>query len=124
MESQFRADPNLSYELIAEFMMSHYGVEPSKYQMYRAKKKAKEQVEGNRARTYSKLRHYAEMVRSANPGTIASLQVERTVHTSNPVFKRFFICLDAMKKGFIRGCRPFVGMDGCHLKGPYGGVIL
>ncbi|KAK2652457.1 hypothetical protein Ddye_012313 [Dipteronia dyeriana] len=26
--------------------------------------------------------------------------------------------------GFIEGCRPFIGIDGCHLKGPYGGVIL
>ncbi|XP_028059513.1 uncharacterized protein LOC114263206 [Camellia sinensis] len=29
-----------------------------------------------------------------------------------------------MKKGFIDGCRPFIGVDGCHLKGPYGGVLI
>ena len=29
-----------------------------------------------------------------------------------------------MKKGFRNGCRPFIGVDGCHLKGPYGGVLL
>lgn len=29
-----------------------------------------------------------------------------------------------MKKGFIDGCRPFIGMDGCHLMGPYGGVLI
>jgi hypothetical protein len=27
-----------------------------------------------------------------------------------------------MKNGFVRGCRPWFGIDGCHLKGPYGGV--
>ena len=21
-------------------------------------------------------------------------------------------------------CRPFIGIDGCHLKGPFGGVVL
>ncbi|XP_042521317.1 uncharacterized protein LOC122094781 [Macadamia integrifolia] len=26
--------------------------------------------------------------------------------------------------GFIKGCRPFIGLDGCHLKGRYGGVLL
>lgn len=42
----------------------------------------------------------------------------------NPTLKRFFLCFDAMKKGFINGCRPFLGIDGCHLKGPFGGVLL
>ncbi|KAF8378920.1 hypothetical protein HHK36_030269 [Tetracentron sinense] len=29
-----------------------------------------------------------------------------------------------MKSRFLEGCRPFIGLDGCHLKGPYGGVLL
>ena len=29
-----------------------------------------------------------------------------------------------MKKGFRNGCRSFIGVDGCHLKGPYGRVLL
>ena len=28
------------------------------------------------------------------------------------------------KRGFLRGCRPFVGLDGCHLKGKFGGQLL
>ncbi|KAK2645499.1 hypothetical protein Ddye_020694 [Dipteronia dyeriana] len=28
------------------------------------------------------------------------------------------------KRGFLEGCRPFIGIDGCHLKVPYGRVIL
>lgn len=24
----------------------------------------------------------------------------------------------------MAGCRPFIGVDGCHLKGKYGGVLL
>lgn len=29
-----------------------------------------------------------------------------------------------MKNAFVRACRPWFGIDGCHLKGPYGGVLL
>ncbi|GFZ04943.1 hypothetical protein Acr_17g0005150 [Actinidia rufa] len=29
-----------------------------------------------------------------------------------------------MKSGFLNGCRPFIEVDGTHLKGPYGGVLL
>ena len=29
-----------------------------------------------------------------------------------------------MKDEFLKGCRPFIGLDDCHLKGPYGSCIL
>ncbi|KAL0401435.1 UNVERIFIED_CONTAM: hypothetical protein Slati_4173400 [Sesamum latifolium] len=29
-----------------------------------------------------------------------------------------------MKEGFLGGCRPIIGVDGCHLKGPHGGILL
>jgi hypothetical protein len=41
-----------------------------------------------------------------------------------PHFKRFYVCLDACKRGFKAGCRPFIGLDGCFLKGYYGGQLL
>ena len=31
---------------------------------------------------------------------------------------------EAQKKGFILGCRPIIGLDACHLKGPYGGQLM
>ncbi|KAK2642842.1 hypothetical protein Ddye_024605 [Dipteronia dyeriana] len=34
------------------------------------------------------------------------------------------LSFQALKQGFLEGCRPFIGLDGCHLKGPYGGVLL
>ncbi|KAL6538139.1 hypothetical protein OROGR_012127 [Orobanche gracilis] len=32
--------------------------------------------------------------------------------------------LDGCKRGFLAGCRPFIGLDGCHLKTQYGGILL
>ncbi|KAK3204273.1 hypothetical protein Dsin_018319 [Dipteronia sinensis] len=32
--------------------------------------------------------------------------------------------LRAQRLGFLEGCRPFIGLDGCHLKGPCGGILL
>ena len=40
------------------------------------------------------------------------------------MFKRLFVCFKAMKSGFLEGCQPFIGLDGCHLKGPFGGCTL
>lgn len=35
-----------------------------------------------------------------------------------------FISFAAIQQGFKDSCRPFIGLDGCHLKGPFGGVLL
>ena len=39
-------------------------------------------------------------------------------------FKRIYICLGAMKKGFRAGMRDFLGLDGAFMKGPFPGQIL
>ncbi|XP_065623664.1 uncharacterized protein LOC111995617 [Quercus suber] len=43
---------------------------------------------------------------------------------AEPNFKRMYIRYNAQKVGFLGGCRPFVGLDGCHLKGRFGGQLL
>ncbi|KAH7839403.1 hypothetical protein Vadar_003713 [Vaccinium darrowii] len=50
-------------------------------------------------------------------------EVERSTVQKSPTFKRLYICFDACKKGFA-ACRPVIGIDGCHLKGLYGGILL
>lgn len=35
-----------------------------------------------------------------------------------------YIRLKACKRGFMSGCRPMICVDGCHLKGPFGGQLL
>ncbi|XP_017416399.2 uncharacterized protein LOC108327178 [Vigna angularis] len=34
------------------------------------------------------------------------------------------MCLEGYKEGFLGSCRPFIGVDGCHLKTSYGGQLL
>ena len=35
-----------------------------------------------------------------------------------------YCCLGPLKEGFKKGCRPFIGLDGCFLKGPFPGQLL
>ena len=35
-----------------------------------------------------------------------------------------YVCLGACKEGFKSRCRLLIGLDGCHLKGVYGGQLL
>lgn len=40
-----------------------------------------------------------------------------------PSIQRMYMCLEGCKQSFLR-CRQFIGLDGCFLKGYYGGIIL
>ncbi|KAF7823096.1 uncharacterized protein G2W53_021240 [Senna tora] len=125
LKGSLSADPNMSYELMSNELNTKFGVEAHRMQLYRARKKGKEQVEGSHVESYKKMLKYAELLLERNRGSIVKLNYhDRTSLEETPVFKRIFVCLAACRDGFLNGCRPFFGLDGCHLKGPYGGVLL
>ena len=102
----------------------------NKNKLYRARERALGGSIHAHAAEYSKLRWYANMILRTNPGSRAVIcsdlvngQTSSQV-VAHPIFKRIFISLFASKRGFIDACRPIVGLDGCHLKGPYGGILL
>jgi len=49
------------------------------------------------------------------------LQTEMDNENAEPKFKRMYIRYNAQKVGFLGGCRPFIRLDGCHLKGRFVG---
>ncbi|KAK4409116.1 hypothetical protein Sango_0492600 [Sesamum angolense] len=40
------------------------------------------------------------------------------------VLQRMYVCFGGLKEGFLDGCRPFIGLDGCFLKGMHKGQLL
>ena len=64
------------------------------------------------------------MIRVTDVGNKVILQIEITKPNTQPKCKRIYVRYNAQKVGFLVGCRPLVGLDGCHLKGKFGGHIL
>ena len=64
------------------------------------------------------------MRRRTNVGSKVVLQTKLEDENAQPKFKRMYIRYNAQKLGFLGGCRPFVGLDGCHLKGRFGVQLL
>ncbi|KAK9290736.1 hypothetical protein L1049_008912 [Liquidambar formosana] len=122
--SCIKNNPEMKLSGMRNELLEEYGVAVHPMRLYRAKRKCMDAIEGNHREYYGKFPVNADVVRYHNPESLLKLQCERLHMTSNPSFKNFFVCLEAMKTGFINGCRPFLGLDGCHLKGPYGGVLL
>ncbi|KAL5133970.1 hypothetical protein HKD37_03G007225 [Glycine soja] len=63
-----------------------------------------------------------ELLRS-NPGSTVKINTVPSPE-GPPQFHRLYICLAGYKKGFVAGCRPFIGLDGCFLKSAFGGNLL
>ncbi|GKA60577.1 ribonuclease H-like domain-containing protein [Tanacetum coccineum] len=52
------------------------------------------------------------------------IEVEYICHGTTPYFKRMYVCLAAVREGFLNGCRKYLGLDGCFLKGVVKGMLL
>ena len=104
--------------------MHDFKVDVTKYKVYRAKRKAFEIIHGDYKESYGRLWDYATTLQKTNEGSCVVVKVVRTIPTSPAIFQRMYVSFAAMKKGFKEGCRPFIGLDGCHLKGPYRGQLL
>ena len=92
--------------------------------MYRSRKVARGLITGNEEAQYGLFRDYAEMIRRIDVGSKVILQTEMENEDTKPKFKRIYIRYNAQKVGFLSGCRPFVRLDRCHLKGRFGRQLL
>ena len=69
------------------------------------------------------LEDFCGELRKANPESTVFVETEVDDEGISR-FKRLYMCLEPLKRGYLAGCRCWIGMDGCFLKGPYGGQLL
>ncbi|KAA8531001.1 hypothetical protein F0562_005709 [Nyssa sinensis] len=119
-----KTNPNIKVDAMQTYLQKTYGIEASMMQLYKAKRSALDEIEGKHRSSYTMLPMYASEIKRTNPDSLVKIECKRPLLLMNPLFKRIFIAFEALFKGFKAGCRPFIGIDGCHLKGPYGGVLL
>ena len=92
--------------------------------MYRSRKAVKGLITGNEEAQYGLLRDYAEMILRTDVGSKVILQTKMENENAEPKFKRMYIRYNVQKVDFLGGCRPFVMLEGCHLKGRFGRQLL
>ena len=88
----FGKNPKWEMAEVQHHVRQDISVELNRNQVYRAKRKAREILEGDEKLQYVALWDYAIMIKKTNMGTA--------------------------------DCRPIIGLDGCHLKGRFGGQLL
>ncbi|XP_050379758.1 uncharacterized protein LOC126797126 [Argentina anserina] len=121
-KSTFMADGKWSREGIQNKVIEDFGMHIGYAMCYRAKSRAKKLVEGTIEEQYDLLESYACELKKRNLGTTIWIPTELDENVRK--FKRIYICVAALREGWKAGCRPIIGLVGCHLKGVHKGQLL
>ncbi|CAI9279934.1 unnamed protein product [Lactuca saligna] len=123
---QIESNPTVPTQDLQEQIQREYQVDISKMKVFKAKTEALNQVRDDYARQYTTLRYYVQELRTRNPGTTVKIKVksEPNLASETRTFKRIYIYLGPLKKGFLAGKTYYLGLDGTFMKGPYPGMIL
>lgn len=120
---KLRDDPYKKVDCFQKEIRRDLVVDVSKWQLYRAKRKARQVIDGDMTEQYNTLRDYLETVMKHNPNCCLQLTVDRPGPDLPPVFSRLYVRYNGQLKGTLQGCRPMIGLDGAFLKGIYGGQL-
>ncbi|KAK2655425.1 hypothetical protein Ddye_008477 [Dipteronia dyeriana] len=117
IESKFEAlvksNPDINKRVIEEILRERYKVTVDTQRLYKAEKRVLGCLGRDHTEDFKYLKKYAYMVQQCNPGSKAYIHLQSLM----PAFQRFVMSFKAQKEGVMTGCRPFIGLDGCHLKG-------
>ncbi|CAN1830959.1 hypothetical protein LINPERHAP1_LOCUS33033 [Linum perenne] len=120
---KFRHDPKWEVADMKREVQLTYGIIINSNKCFRARSKARDMLEGTLEDEYKKLRPYVAELQRADPEGRFCLEVD--VHPGDMVtFKRIYVGFSSLFKGFLAGCRPIIGFDGCFLKGELPGMLL
>ncbi|XP_056688012.1 uncharacterized protein [Spinacia oleracea] len=100
------------------------GIEIRYYKAFLARCRANIIICGSASEQYARVWDYARDVMECDPRTGCQVVVNGIEQPEPPRFLRMFIFLAPLRDGFRKGCRPIIGVDGCHLKGAYPAQIL
>ncbi|KAE8791318.1 WD repeat-containing protein 43 [Hordeum vulgare] len=98
-----------------------YGVDVPTHMAYRAKNLDLQAVLGEHKQEYPRLRDYAQTIMDTKPGsrvvvtTVTPKPTTKRPHP-RPRFQAMFFYINGAREGFLNGCRPFIGIDGCFIK--------
>lgn len=120
-----RANPDIPGMAVNELLFQRYGIYMKQSTLYTTKKLAIDKLFGGFDESYAKLPTYVMVIVDTDRDSKAHCSyVQSESIPPQLLFNNIFLSFSAMWKEFLQGCRPLIGVDGTHLKGNYGGVLL
>ncbi|XP_073138855.1 uncharacterized protein [Henckelia pumila] len=120
VKDKLRVEPLYRPCEIIKDIHREYGVELEYHRAWMGKELVMHDIHGTDKGAYGRLHWYCNAVKETNPGSFADCEI----YDVTQKFQKLFICLNACAVGFVNGCRPFLFLDGTHIKNKYKGCIL
>ncbi|VFQ81391.1 unnamed protein product [Cuscuta campestris] len=124
MLEEFRSNREMNATTVQKRMLTKFNTYIPNYTCWRALKLMRNMVEGRYEDGYKLLPQYLEVFKDRNPDSSCFIRWEEIGPGRNPIFRRCQICIGSAITSFKQFCRPLIGIDACHLKGPYQGILL
>ena len=121
LESSLGQNLKLKSHDVRNKVVKKWNTSISKSKAQKAVSMALKNVHGSYKEQYKRIYDYAHELLHSNSGSTIKVKVEDI--NGMKVFKRFYVCLKVCKDSFI-SYRPIIILDGCFLKGYYGGELL
>ncbi|XP_021721467.1 uncharacterized protein LOC110689025 [Chenopodium quinoa] len=121
---EWRNNPSWKINSFRDRVLSDLGIKIGYYKAWLARGRAKFMIYGSASEQYARVWDYGKAVQKYSPGTVVNVVVDGLDRLEPPLFLRMYVCLSPLVRGFLKGCRPLIGVDGCLLKGSYPGQIL
>jgi hypothetical protein len=125
---EFRDNQKLGLQSFAAKVLREFKMCPNRFKLSRARKAALLNIHGDEESQFGLLLDYGQELRRSNPGSKFFLTTNSVNDPNTGEEKQHLTIVywsyDACKRGFLAGCRPFICLDGCHIKTRYKGQLL
>jgi len=109
---KFRNVRRMTSNEIIDDVRKSYNVGITTWRAMKAKVITMDILEGDWQKQYTLLYDYAAKLRIMSSQTTCKIKINQPQSTLSQRFGSFYLCLDECKKGFVNGCRPFIGVAG------------
>nr|XP_009799507.1 PREDICTED: uncharacterized protein LOC104245584 [Nicotiana sylvestris] len=89
-----------------------------------AKQNIMKEFMGDWKQEFARLCDYADHIKLTNPGSSCWVRTDREFEPEKTLCVYFYVCFDALRRGWLEGYRKIIGFDSCFLKGTYNGELL
>lgn len=105
---------------IAEDFLAEKLIDIPYHTAWKARNLVLEGLNGNYEESFADVPQFCKMMLHTNRGSVAKF----SWCTVDKAFETLTLSFDVSIRAWMAGCRSVIGLDACHLLGPYGGVLM
>ncbi|CAH1417003.1 unnamed protein product [Lactuca virosa] len=106
--NKLKSEGDVSPADLKKWIMHTYNVEVPYMRVFRGREQAYTDMYGKWDDSYAYIYDFKKELEKRNPGSVVEIDLQTVGEKKH--FLRFFISLTACSKGFLAGCRPYIGL--------------